>query len=156
MDDKNALGDYVWAVIQSHTGLSMRQASIEAGLNENAIQQIVSGDRPHPRHDTLKAIADKWGTEHDYYEMCRLSGYPTPIPPNLEDDQEVAILTLFRSLSPEEKENLLRTLDAVKKRSGGKVLPIARQVGELDERGQRTILEMIEYVKKAQQEPAEN
>lgn len=152
---KNELGDYVLKLMQRHPDLSMRRASQNAGLNENSIQQIVIGARPRPRHDTLKAIADTLGTEHDYYEMCRLAGYPTPIPPNLESEDEVAMLTIFRDLSPEQKQEALKALGTVHDQEGGKILPIALRAGELDERGQRTILEMIEFVQKAQTEPDE-
>lgn len=152
MRRKNTLGDYVLSIMQRHPDLSMRQASIDAGLNENAVQQIVNGNRPRPRHDTLKAIADKWGDEHDYYEMCRLAGYPTPVPPDLEDAQEVTMLMIFRALPSEEKQRVLQTLSAAHEHKESRILPIALRAGELDERGQRTILEMIDFVQKAQEE----
>ena len=50
------LADYVLEMLARKPGLSMRKASEEAGLNVNSIQQIVNGQRPNPRHDTLKAI----------------------------------------------------------------------------------------------------
>jgi transcriptional regulator with XRE-family HTH domain len=153
--EPETLGDYVLSIIRRHGDVSMREASRRAGLNENAIQQIANGDRPHPRHDTLKAIADTWGTEHDYFEMCRLAGYPTPIPPGVDED-EIKLLTMFRALPEEGQKQLLETVASL---HGGKdkgILPIALRAGELDERGQRTILEMIDYVQKAQTEPQES
>jgi transcriptional regulator with XRE-family HTH domain len=148
--EPTTLADYVLDMLGRHPGLSMRKASEEAGLNVNSIQQIVNGQRPNPRHDTLKAIADTLGTEHDYYEMCRLAGYPTPVPPGVNDEDEIKLLTMFRALPQEGKEQLLKTVTSL---HGGKeraILPIALRAGELDDRGQRTILEMIEYVQKAQ------
>lgn len=148
--ESTTLADYVLELVARHPGLSMRKASEEAGLNVNSIQQIVNGQRPRPRHDTLKAVADTLGTDHDYYEMCRLAGYPTPIPPGVNDEEEVRLLTMFRALPQEGKEQLLKTVTSL---HGGKertILPIALRAGELDDRGQRTILEMIEYVQKAQ------
>jgi transcriptional regulator with XRE-family HTH domain len=146
---KNELGNYVLKLVQRHPDLSMRKASQRAGLNENSIQQIVNGARPHPRHDTLKAIADTLGTEHDYYEMCRLAGYPTPVPPGV-NEEEIKLLTMFRALSDEGKDQLLQTVSSLHGGQEQAILPIALRAGELDDRGRRTILEMIEYVQKAQ------
>ena len=91
MEKPTTLSEYVLAMLERHPDLSMRSASIQAGLNPNSIHQIVNEQRPHPRHDTLKAIADTLGTEHDYYEMCRLAGYPTPVPPGV-DEEEIKLL----------------------------------------------------------------
>jgi transcriptional regulator with XRE-family HTH domain len=153
--EPRTLGDYVLSIIHRHGDVSMREASRRAGLNDNAIQQIANGDRPHPRHDTLKAIADTWGTEHDYFEMCRLAGYPTPIPPGVNDEDEIRLLTMFRALPREGQEQLLETVTSLHGGEEKAILPIALRAGELDERGQRTILEMIEYVQKAQTESEE-
>lgn len=155
MEKATTLGEYVLEMLSRHPDLSMRSASIKAGLNPNAVHQIASGERPHPRYDTLKAIADTLGTEHDYYEMCRLAGYPTPIPPGVDNREEVKLLTLFRTLPEEEKEQLLQTIISL---HGGKddfILPIALRAGDLDNRGRRTILEMIEYVQKSQSSETE-
>jgi transcriptional regulator with XRE-family HTH domain len=153
--EPRTLGDYVLSVIQRHGDVSMREASRRAGLNENAIQQIANGDRPHPRYDTLKTIADTWGTEHDYFEMCRLAGYPTPIPPGVDDEDEIKLLTMFRALPREGQEQLLETVTSLHGGKGKSILPIALRAGDLDDRGRRTILEMIEYIQKAQAEKEE-
>lgn len=144
------LGEHVLSIIRRHPGLSMRRASIEAGLNENAIQQIIKGIRSNPLPDTLKAIADTWGTPQDYYEMMRLAGYDTPLPPDVDDPVEAKMLTLFKALSDEEKDRVLEMLWALNRKDTD-VTPIALRAGELDERGQHTILEMIEYIRKAQE-----
>ena len=154
MNKPTELSNYVLEMLGRHPDLSMRSASIQAGLNPNSIQQIVNGQRPHPRHDTLKAIADALGTEHDYYEMCRLAGYPTPIPPGI-DEEETKLLTMFRALPEEGREQLLKTVTSLHGGRERAILPIALRAGELDERGRRTILEMIEYVQKAQSDETE-
>ena len=148
------LADYVLSIVRRHRDISMREASKRAGLNENAIQQIANGNRPHPRHDTLKAIADTWGTEHDYFEMCRLAGYPTPIPPGVNED-EIKLLTMFRALPREGQEQLIETVTSLHGDKESTILPIALRAGRLDDRGQRTILEMIEYVQRAQESDEE-
>jgi transcriptional regulator with XRE-family HTH domain len=155
MEKATTLGEYVLEMLSRHPDLSMRSASIKAGLNPNAVHQIASGERPHPRHDTLKAIADTLGTEHDYYEMCRLAGYPTPIPPGVDNREEVKLLTLFRTLPEEEKEQLLQTVASLHGERDGSILPIALRAGDLDDRGRRTILEMIKYVQEAQKKEKE-
>lgn len=71
------VGEYIVAMLKRHPGLSMRQASIKAGLNTNAIQQIINS-KITPRPNTIKALADMWGTPEDYVAMMRLSGYEVP------------------------------------------------------------------------------
>jgi transcriptional regulator with XRE-family HTH domain len=155
MKKATTLGEYVLEMLSRHPDLSMRSASMKAGLNPNAVHQIASGERPHPRHDTLKAIADTLGTEHDYYEMCQLAGYPTPVPLGVNNREEVKLLTLFRALPEEEQEQLLQTITSLHGGGGRDILSIALRAGDLDNRGRRTILEMIEYVQKAQKEEEE-
>jgi hypothetical protein len=55
----------------------MRQMAIEAGVGESIVNGIIKrgmGARP----ETLKALADRWGSEGDYRELMRLAGYPVP------------------------------------------------------------------------------
>ncbi len=58
-----------------HPGLSDRQASIEAGLANNAVTQIVNRAILKPRPTTLEALARTWGTPEDYRQMMLLAGY---------------------------------------------------------------------------------
>lgn len=148
------LGKYVLEMLNRHPGRSMRSVSLQAGLNQNSVQQIVKGRRPHPRHDTLRVIADVLGTDYDYYKMCQLAGYPTPVPPGV-DEEESKLLTLFRDLPEEGREQLLQTVTSLHGGKGKDILPIALKAGELDARGRRTILEMIEHVQKAEKEDSE-
>jgi transcriptional regulator with XRE-family HTH domain len=110
-----SLADYVQQIVSRHPGLSMRQAASQAGLDKNAVQQIVAGSRRRPRPSTLRAIADAWGTEQDYYEMLRLAGYHVPLPPNLDDPEEAEVLVLFRDLSTEARRYALEMLRALSK-----------------------------------------
>ncbi len=147
------LGEYVLSLIQRHPDLSMRQASVQAGLGENTIQQIVKGHRPHPAPDVLRAIASQWGTDQDYVEMLRLSGCEIPLPPDVTRE-EMEVLNLFRSLSEEDRRQVLlilwalngqdQTLAAVVR--SAKIGQIALRAGELDEQGRQAILQMIEYI----------
>jgi transcriptional regulator with XRE-family HTH domain len=155
MEKTTTLGEYVLEMLNRHPDLSMRSASMKAGLNPNAVHQIASGERPHPRHGTLKAIADTLGTEHDYYEMCRLAGYPTPVPPGIDNRKEVQLLTMFRALPEQEQEQLLQTIISLHEGGDDFILPIALRAGDLDNRGRRTILEMINYVQKSQSDETE-
>jgi len=55
----------------------MRQMAIQAGIGENLVYGIIKegkGARP----ETLKALADRWGTEKDYWRMMELAGHPVP------------------------------------------------------------------------------
>lgn len=71
------VGEYIVEMLKRHPGLSMRKASIKAGLNTNAIQQIINA-KLTPRPNTIKALADMWGTLEDYVAMMRLAGYEVP------------------------------------------------------------------------------
>lgn len=89
-DKKNQkLGDYIRSMVARHPGLNNRQASLRAGLNENAIQQILSLDRTQPSPITLKKLADTWGTSQDYRTLMRLSGYDIPEPIEMAGLSEV-------------------------------------------------------------------
>lgn len=76
---ENALGEYIERIREKHPRLSMRKMALEAGLNGNAVQQIVSG-RTGASPAVLKAISDRWGTDDDYRELMRLAGHPLPEP----------------------------------------------------------------------------
>jgi transcriptional regulator with XRE-family HTH domain len=154
----NPLREYVLEIMKRHPGLSLRQASIRAGLNENAIQQIVSGARPRPRPGDLKLIADAWGTPQDYYEMMRLAGYEVPLPPDVDNPEDVKVLTLFKTLPEEDRKYVLDILWALNRGEitletelrKPQVQRIALRASELNERGCQAILDMMEYVRKAQ------
>jgi hypothetical protein len=136
----------------------MRQASLKAGLSENAIQHIVAGHTPKPRPDTLKAITDTWGTPRDYAELMRLAGYDVTLSPDLNDPEEAEMLSLFRELSSETRDYVLKMLRSICGKDQSlpdelrkpDIVPIALRAEELDAHGRRAILEMMQYVIKAQ------
>jgi transcriptional regulator with XRE-family HTH domain len=72
-----SLGEYIETMRAKHPRLSRRQMALEAGLSESLITGIVNkglGARP----ETLKALADRWGTPEDYAIMLTLAGHPLP------------------------------------------------------------------------------
>jgi hypothetical protein len=152
------IADYIKEILDRHPGLSMRKASLQAGLNENEVQQIIKGDRPTPRPDTLKAITDTWGTLGDYIELMRLAGYEIPLSPDFDDPEEAELLALFRDLPPKARDYVLKILRSVSGKDMSlpdelrepDITPIALRAGQLDAQGRRAILEMMEYVIKAQ------
>jgi len=109
------LSEYVERLLAQHPGLSDRQASIQAGLPNNAVFRLINNITLHPSPITLEKLANKWGTDADYYEMMRLAGYKVPPVPNLKDTEEAEALTLFRSLSSEAREYALKILRGLSK-----------------------------------------
>lgn len=55
----------------------MLRMAEDAGLSPSAISGIIKQGRG-ATPETIKAIADKWGTIEDYVEMMRLAGHPLP------------------------------------------------------------------------------
>lgn len=101
------LGEYVEKLLED-AGVSHRQASRAAGLSDNVINQIVNGRVTSPDPETLRRIANRWGTEQDYFEMMRLAGHaPTPVDYQIAEESEV--LDYYRELNPRERR-LLRLL----------------------------------------------
>ena len=79
------LGEYILELCERNR-LSMREASIEAGLGTETIGVIIRrGNTTTPRPDTLRLIADALGGNYEY--MMRLAGHLDPLPP--QDDPEL-------------------------------------------------------------------
>ena len=75
------IADYIMNLCrQQH--LSMREASIKAGLSTETVGVIVRRGNP-PRPDTLRAIARALGGDYDH--MMRISGHLPPRPPSDEE-----------------------------------------------------------------------
>jgi transcriptional regulator with XRE-family HTH domain len=70
--------DYLRAMLDRHPHLAYSYASTEAGLNINAIGDILNGKSMKPKPSTLKALADKWGEPGDYEMLFSLAGYAIP------------------------------------------------------------------------------
>lgn len=83
----DTLGQYILDLCDKQN-LSMRQASIRAGLSEDTIGVIVRRDT-RPRPETLKAISE--GIDGDFQLMMILAGHIEP--PSLQGfDREVVAL----------------------------------------------------------------
>lgn len=73
METSESLGGYIRRLLEER-GMSMREASMQAGLAPETISQILRrGQRTKPRADTLLAIAEAVGG--DYARMLALAGY---------------------------------------------------------------------------------
>jgi len=73
MEKRETLGGYIRRLLDER-GLSMREASMDAGLAPETISKILRrGQRTKPRADTLLAIAETIGG--DYARMLELAGY---------------------------------------------------------------------------------
>jgi hypothetical protein len=95
------LGEYIYAIWERHNRqrrLSFREMSLEAGLSENMVYKLVFEPRG-ARPETLKAIADRWGTLEDYVEMMRLAGHPLPDELVRHDGHELKESTYRRYLA---------------------------------------------------------
>jgi hypothetical protein len=148
------LGKYLQQLIKRHPRLSMRQASIKAGLNENAVQQIITGHNVRPRPATLKAITDTWGTPKDYFELLRLAGHDTTT--ELKTPEEAELLVQFRKLSDDIKSQMVEALKTVNRQTSASPdlvnsLTVALRAGDLSTQGQLAILDMIEHILRMQQ-----
>lgn len=108
MDDNpvnfDTLQDYLANMLSRHPGLSMRQASLQAGLNENSVQQILKATHFTPKPQTIKALADQWGTQEDYVNMLRLAGHSLPVHAELDSlstEKQYAIRLLAQDEIPD-------------------------------------------------------
>ncbi len=101
------LGDYVDRMRQRHPRLSMRRMALEAGIGENRVRDIIKTDRG-ARPSTLKALADRWGSDEDYCEMMRLAGHPLVGQVAQEFGAEAReLLGLFEQLPPGDQRAVL-------------------------------------------------
>ena len=94
------LVDYLRAMIDRHPHLAYSYASTEAGLNINAIGDIINGKSIKPKPSTLKALADRWGMAGDYEILFSLAGYGLP---KTKSDLSPSQLDIINKL---ERENI--------------------------------------------------
>lgn len=73
-----SLAQYITEMLNRHPGVSMRQFSLQAGLNENAVQQILKATHFVPKPQTIQALTDTWGTPEDYITLMKLAGHTIP------------------------------------------------------------------------------
>lgn len=113
MPEMSPLGQYLLEFCDG-LNLSMRQASIRAGLSPETIGMIVRrGKASRPRPETLGAIADNLGA--DFIGMMRLTGHLPPSPPDDIDpelrykaEELLAIWRRLRDIDPKSAERLIR------------------------------------------------
>ncbi len=110
------LGDYVDRMRQRHPRLSMRRMALEAGLSASIVGAIVRASQG-ARPCTLKALADRWGSDEDYCEMMRLAGHPIAGQFTQELGAEAReLLDLFERLPPGDQRAVLILTRALVKR----------------------------------------
>lgn len=96
-DISTPLGDYVEMMRQRLDPTpSMRHMSLEAGLGASAVRNIVKEGRG-AEPQTVKALADRWGTIEDFREMMRLAGHPTPAYERYLEDRSAVMESLDES-----------------------------------------------------------
>jgi len=81
----------------------MRRMALEAGVGESIVNGIIKlgmGARP----ETLKALADRWGTPADYAAMMRLAGHP--VPNGISDPGTREMLQLYEQMSSDQRDYL--------------------------------------------------
>ena len=114
MDSDFPLGQYILELVRGQH-LSMREASMKAGLAPETISQILRrGSLSRPRPETLEMIADALGG--DYTRMMILAGHlPSPrknngIDPELraKADELIAIWEELKKSDPESANRLMR------------------------------------------------
>lgn len=83
----SALGAYLVDSCERHN-LSMREASLRAGLSDATISVIVRrGDDTTPRPETLQTLART--LDGDFQHMMRLAGHLPPAPQRAIDDERL-------------------------------------------------------------------
>jgi hypothetical protein len=79
-------------MIDKHPHIAYSYASTEAGLNINAIGDIINGKSMRPKPATLKALADRWGEPGDYEMLFSLAGYAVPKTKNDLTPNQLALI----------------------------------------------------------------
>ena len=114
--DTSRLGEYILGLLDKHN-LSMREASIRAGLSPAAVNMIVRrGKLTQPRPDTLQALASV--LDGDFRYMMQLAGH---LPSRNDDrnsrlqyrvDEIAAIWDRVDALDPDTADRLLAVVKA--------------------------------------------
>ena len=112
------LGQYIKALCESHN-LSLRQASIRAGLESTTIAKILQRDgRVVPTPHTLDRIAK--GLGGDFLHMMRLAGH---LPPEVSQDETIddpelytkmqRLMSLIRQVAERDRDAAARLMGLV-------------------------------------------
>lgn len=109
MTRTSPLGEYILTLLEDQN-LSMREASMRAGLAPETVSQIIRrGKSSTPRPDTLKLIASALGGNYQY--MMILAGHLSPAPAALDQETRARLEELARKLAlldPAERERITR------------------------------------------------
>ena len=127
----STLGDYLEQMRLRHPRLSMRRMALDAGVGESVVNGIVKlgmGARP----ETLKALADRWGTPADYSAMLRLAGHPVPEAPSL-DAHTQQIVQASEQWSPAQRELLASLMSRTTPEALAHLLRYTRELHDPEE-----------------------
>jgi len=106
----STLSEYITQMRQRHARLTVRQMAREAGISDSVLYGILNQGRG-ARPETLKALADKWGTPEDYRELMQRAGHPLPEPATFDAALlEQMILTGADPITPEDREHIIAAL----------------------------------------------
>ena len=95
--------------LRKSSGATQKEIADFLGISRQAYANYESGNR-EPDNNTLIKLASYFNISVDYLlGNNTLSGSPTPEEPQLSDS-EVALLKLFRSVSSEDQELVLRMI----------------------------------------------
>ena len=106
--------------------------SLEAGLSASAIRQIQKGIIKRPTGDTIRKIADRWGTPDDYAAMMRLAGHPVPEAPSL-DAHTQQIVQASEQWSPAQRELLASLMSRTTPEALAHLLRYTRELHDPEE-----------------------
>lgn len=137
-DDYTELGQYIMALCTAQN-LSLRQASMRAGLDPTTIARILQRDGQNiPRADTLAKIAG--ALNGDFYHMMGLAGHLPPVGEQ-ETIEGVELYAKFQRLQHLVRELEKRDPEAANRLMGMVITPFeimlaleGEETGEVEER----------------------
>lgn len=90
--------------------LTQEDVAVEIGIKRNYISEIENG-KELPGRETLAAFADFYDVTVDYILKGDIAAPPSPMTPKfVEDPDELALLSFWKSLLPEERRLMIKLL----------------------------------------------
>lgn len=123
-----ALSEYLETMRRRHPRLSWRQMALAAGVSESVLYGLVRR-RTGARPETLKAIADAWGTDEDYRQLMEMAGHPLPEDELTADEREV--VERYRQMEPVNQRVVQQLMSL--EMPPGELLDRLRRLGTLSE-----------------------